>query len=75
MAHYEQKLVNGNFYWYRRECIAGRQTSTYLGKNLPATAEQCIVDRAKFEAARNIEVDRHALELEIIKLQKKLSSM
>lgn len=75
MSHYEQKLINGNLYWYRRENIGGRQTSTYVGVKLPPSAEQSLVDRAKFDNDRNLEVVRHEIEAKISKLQRQLKSL
>ena len=72
MAHYEQKLINGNLYWYRRIYIDGRQKSEYIGKKQPQCLES---DRKNYEAAQKRETDRRKIEMEIIRLQRQLNNL
>jgi hypothetical protein len=75
MSHYEQKEIpsgSGNFYWYLRTVEGGRQKSQYVGKKLPHTVES---NREKYEADRNIEVNRRKIERKIAELSAQLAQL
>ena len=71
MPHYEQKLINGNLYWYRRTCVDGRQKSEYIGKKQP----RCLESDRQNEAAEKRKADRRKIEMEIIRLQRQLNNL
>lgn len=71
--HYEQKLIGGNLYWYRRELIGGRQKSTYIGKNLPEkTIIEVSAQRLQYQGDRARQKQRAELEQKISQLQAEL---
>lgn len=73
--HYEQKQIppgTGNFYWYRRSMVEGRQRSEYVGRRLPAGVESAQI---KYQADRAREEIRHSLELEMRVLQAKIDNL
>ena len=73
--HYEQKQIppgTGNFYWYRRFIVEGRQRSEYVGRRLPAGVE---ASQIQYEADRAREKSRHSLELEMKVLQAKIDNL
>jgi hypothetical protein len=73
---YELKNIpagSDNFYWYQRVREGGRQTSRYIGKNLPPTA--IAEQKAEYEAARAIEKNRAEIEQKIKILQDQLHTL
>lgn len=74
--HYEQKQIppgSGNFYWYRRITVNGRQRSEYVGKKAPP--DLLATQKANYEADRAKTEERHQLEAEIRRLTQKLNNL
>lgn len=77
--HYEQKEIpsgSGNFYWYRRYVVEGRQKSEYIGKKIPdlEIAEQS-VKKIQYQADRQREIDRREIERKIAELSRQLAQL